>query len=272
MKASSYRTSALFISLFLISLSLFTSCTESNDGTGTLEIRMTDNPADFSAVNVDIQRVEIHRSGDSPTGWVVINDEPIKLNLLELVNGADTLIGNKPLDAGKYTQLRLILGPDNTLVKDGDTLNLTVPSGQQSGLKLNIDAEVETDINYTLLLDFNAAQSIVTAGNGNNGPSKYLLKPVIRAVNEAMTGGISGTVSPPEASGLVYTVAAGDTISTYAEVDTGEFKLIGIPDGNYILHAESSSEVFDSVQVQDVQVVPGGSTNIGIIELSTQQE
>lgn len=47
------------------------------------------------------------------------------------------------------------------------------------------------NVAYTLMLDFDAAQSIVLTGNG-----KYLLKPVIRAIPQSVSGAITGIVSP----------------------------------------------------------------------------
>ena len=232
------------------------------EGRGSIEVRMTDNPAEFTAVNVDIRRVEIHRgNGDYATGWRVINDEPLQVNLLDLVNGADTLIGIRDLGPGTYGQLRMVLGPQNSVEVNGEVHPLVVPSGQQSGLKLNINALIESGMTYTMLLDFDAARSVVSAGNG-----MYLLMPVIREVNLATSGSIQGWVEPAESAGLIYVVANGDTISTYAD-DHGRFRLIGIPDGSYRLTATSRADAFQNLMIDEVAVVPGEVTDIGSVRL-----
>jgi len=143
--------------LFTFSLALlfgFTSCdsTGSDGGTGTMEISMTDAPANYDSVNVTINEVRVNKDGDAETdstesdeeaeedGWVSIMDQQTKVNLLELTNGNQIILGSQELEAGNYSQIRLILGDDNTVTVDGETYVLQTPSAQQSGLKLNVNA------------------------------------------------------------------------------------------------------------------------------------
>src|SRR5699024_7210012 len=196
-----FTKSILFASIAVLSsLVIFTACDVSDNdpggGIGKLAVRLTDAPAQYDAVYIDIQSVKVHVSGDvdddstdleddsadtdddaTPSGWITISDEPRRVDLLQFQNGRTLLLGAKELEADTYQQLRLILGPDNAVVIDGVEYPLQTPSAQQSGLKLNINARVEADEVYTLLVDFNAAKSIVEMGNG-----KYKLKPVLRAV------------------------------------------------------------------------------------------
>ena len=58
----------------------------------------------------------------------------------------------------------------------GEKIALKTPSGQESGLKVQVHQEVTGGILYRLTLDFDAGRSIVKAGNSG----KYLLKPVLR--------------------------------------------------------------------------------------------
>jgi Xaa-Pro aminopeptidase len=78
------------------------------------------------------------------------------------------------LEAGTYTQIRLIVGDDNTAVIDGTAHDLTVPSGAQTGIKIPHVFEVTTDTEHELVLEFDPDQSVVDSGG-----SGYLLKPVI---------------------------------------------------------------------------------------------
>src|SRR6056297_2382531 len=100
-----------FILLFSIPF-LFLSCDSSstidNDSaTGTLRVSLTDAPGDFEAVYIDIQEVKVHRSSDAEEGdgeWIVINDEPVRVDLLDLVNGKLDVLGETELAAGNYQQ------------------------------------------------------------------------------------------------------------------------------------------------------------------------
>ena len=80
---------------------------------------------------------------------------------------------------GYLSQMRMILGENNEIVIDGDTLDLETPSAQQSGLKFNVQADIIEDETFSMLIDFDAEKSVVEKGNG-----EYLLKPVITVITE----------------------------------------------------------------------------------------
>ena len=95
---------------------------------------------------------------------------------MKLTGGLEAILADVELPAGNISQIRLILGENNSLTINGQTQNLTIPSGSQSGLKLNVNIELVEGITYKILLDFEAAKSVVEAGNSGI----YNLKPVIR--------------------------------------------------------------------------------------------
>lgn len=186
---------------------LFIGCNLSTDTTpGVMQVLLTDAPGDYEAVLIDIQEVRVHRSSDADhekSGWVTINDQPVRVDLPGLTNGNTEILGEAELEAGTYNQMRLILGDQNELVKNGETIPLNTPSAQQSGLKLQLNADVEAGSLYNLLLDFDASRSIVQAGQSGN----YNLKPAIRTVSLAEAGAITGSIEPAEALPWVYAIA-----------------------------------------------------------------
>lgn len=267
--------------LFTFSLALLfglTSCdsTGADGGTGTMEVTMTDAPANYDSVNVTINEVRVNKDEDAETdstesdeeaeedGWVTIMDQQTKVNLLELTNGNQIILGSQELEAGNYSQIRLILGDDNTVTVDGETYALQTPSAQQSGLKLNVNAEVEEDATYNLLLDFDAARSIVQQGNGG-----YLLKPVIRAVNLAETGSIIGNVQPTDFNTNVLAVTGDDTVTSTITADNGDFQIIGLQEGTYDVVFDPSSDQYSDSTQTDIEVTSGEETDLGTIELES---
>src|SRR5688572_19961394 len=127
--------------LFLVT-GLVTACSN-DDSNAKLEIRLTDAPGDYEEVNIDIQEVEIHTSsGEQKSGWQTLDIKPGIYNVLEFTNGLDTLLGSIELPAGRVSQIRLILGDDNSVRIDGVTKPLATPSAQMSGLKLNVHADL----------------------------------------------------------------------------------------------------------------------------------
>src|SRR6185369_11083096 len=84
-------------------------------------------------------------------------------------------------------------------------------------------------VTYKLLLDFDAARSIVTTGSG-----KYNLKPIIRTIVEAESGAIKGIASPVAATPAIYAIVGADTLGTaFADPITGKFLIKGLHEGTY---------------------------------------
>lgn len=256
----------LFASLFLL-----ISCDVTDNSVsdhGTLQVYLTDAPADYEEVWIDIEEVRVHLSDEEgiendDEGWIIINDSPKRVNLLDLTNGELEVLGEAELEAGMYTQIRLILGEDNEVVVDGMSHDLKTPSAQQSGLKLNLNANIEGGEVYTLLLDFDASRSIVKAGNSG----MYLLKPVIRTVQFESTGAIEGTIEPSESLPWVYAIAQGDTVAGTKAETSGDFRLIGLLSGSYTVAIDPSEGNFQSTELLDVQVTASDTTEVGVVTL-----
>ncbi|MFO7800146.1 MAG: DUF4382 domain-containing protein [Rhodohalobacter sp.] len=258
------------ISIFITAIFLLASCDLSDDltnDTGTLQVLLTDAPANYDEVWVDVQEVRVHKQSEAEeddNGWRTVNDQPVRVNLLELTNGNYEILGEAELEAGNYSQIRLILGEQNELVIDGESTPLTTPSAQQSGLKLNVNAEIEGGENYTLLLDFDASRSIVKAGNSG----MYILKPVIKAVELAKTGAIGGSIEPAEALPWVYAIADEDTLAGTQASDEGDFLMIGLLDGTYQVSVAPSMEEYNSEVISNIEVTAPDTTFIDTVTLS----
>ena len=253
------------IAAMLLLFFTMSACDQGLDNPGTLRVVMHDNPGEFQEVWIEVLRVEVNNLDDEDSGWQVIGEPGKHYDLLTLVNGNQAVLADTELEAGTYRQIRLILGDDNYVVVNGDTYGLKTPSAQQTGVKLNIDAEILPGITYTLGLDFDVNKSIVKRGNAPV-PDPYLLKPVIRAYAQAATGIISGVVDPYVEGTMVSTEVGEETVSTYVEEETGAFKLIGLPAGTYDIVVDAGVD-YDPVTVEGVEVVAGETTDVGVIEL-----
>ncbi|WP_138429302.1 DUF4382 domain-containing protein [Fodinibius saliphilus] len=259
--------------IFALSI-LIVGCGESDSGvgvsseTGILEVQMHDAPANYEEVNIFVKSVEVNNA-DTDTGWVIINEPQQKYDLLELTNGATTVLGSKELEAGTYEQIRLIVTQaQSSIVVDGKSHDLFIPSGPQTGVKLSVNAEIKPDITYTLLLDFDAARSVVERGNEKSGV-RYLLKPVISASNQAETGNIAGSIEPVDANPFVYAIADSDTLSsTKADTSDGSFKLIGLEEGTYTVSVDPTNDTYQASDTSGVEVTIDETNELGTIQLS----
>jgi uncharacterized protein with GYD domain len=225
-------------------------------GTGTLHVSLTDAPScGYDQVNVTIDRVRVNQSasaGDTDGGWSEVVLSPARrVDLLTLANGVLEDLGQTALPAGKYTQLRLVLAPNNaanplanSVVPTGGTETaLTTPSAQQSGLKMNVNIDVAADKIADVVLDFDACKSVVKRGNSG----QYNLKPVITVVPVLSDAGLRviGYVDPAlgTATTQVSVQAAGVPVKATAPDATGKFVLYPVPVGTYDLVVTASGRV-----------------------------
>ena len=152
----------------------FTACSKKdNGGTSTVNVRMTDAPGSFDKVNIDIQEVRVNLTGDSASGWTTLNTKAGIYDLLTLQNGKDTLLATGQLTIGTLKQIRFILGSNNSVIVGGVQFPLTIPSGSESGLKINVNKNLNASLE-TLVIDFDAAASIRLEVDGS-----YKLRPVL---------------------------------------------------------------------------------------------
>lgn len=210
----------LLLLMVAFAIATLTACNEKNTdvepmdepGTSRLIVKLTDDPALFDSVNVEILQVAVNYCGEDNdttgdnlkslgageqgqlkdgdddecdstqfSGWVDLETVAGIYNLLELQNNVTAvLVEGDSIPAGHITQMRLLLGENNYLVDDTLVYDLKTPSGQQSGLKINLNADFEENHTYEIVLDFDAEQSIVHTGN-----DKYILKPVIKVLSVA---------------------------------------------------------------------------------------
>jgi Domain of unknown function (DUF4382) len=266
------KENLIWLAVIVISMAsaiIIFSCSDSTSpetGQGQIKITMVDAPAGFDQVNVVVTRVEVHKSGsDSSSGWLVINNNVATYDLITLRNGASVILGNHSLDAGHYTQIRLIIGTGSNVVVNGVPYPLEIPSGQQTGVKLNHSFDIQSGLLYELLLDFDAERSIVVTGNG-----QYKLKPVIRVTPVVISGTISGKINPLSAAGFVYAISGTDTSLTIAEPITGSFMLMALLQQTYRVEVFSADLAYNDTTITNVTVIAQQNTNLGTLNLSVR--
>lgn len=257
------RTVAKIFGILSLSAVLLSGCGTDEVGMAKVQVSLIDAPADYEAVFIEILDVQVNASGDETKGWVSLQGAELGVfDLLKLTNGEEAFLGEIELPAGNLGQVRLVLGTNNQLTTNGSTINMSVPSGAESGLKLNVHTSIEEGITYKLILDFDAARSVVKSGTSG----RYNLKPVIRAAFEAQTGAINGVVAPADAAAVVYAIQGTDTVSTYPEA-SGEFLLRALDAGTYTVTAvPSETSGFQAVSIEGVQVEIGVVAQIDTLQ------
>lgn len=222
-------------------------------------VRLTDAPGPYSAVNIDLQGVEITGNDGK---IVALNVTPGIYNLLNYTNGTDVLIATGTLEDANVEQIRLILGSNNSVVVNNVTYPLSTPSAEQSGLKLQVHQTLLADVQYSVVLDFDAGKSVILQGNGT-----YKLKPVIRTIETAISGIIKGKVTPVGTLAAV-TATSADNLYSYSTAVTaaGDFKVLGLPAGVYSITVTPALPLLPVV-IGNITVTTSVTTDIGTIAL-----
>ncbi|MDX8339122.1 DUF4382 domain-containing protein [Draconibacterium sp. IB214405] len=173
------------IPVFFITAVFFVACSDvdtDHSGTGTLKVDLTDAPAEYEAVLVDVQglRINVNDADTSEGDWMDLELDTVgQIDLLMFTDGNSVQLSEDEIPAGYLSQIRLILGDNNQIVVGGDTLDMDTPSAQQSGLKVNVHDSIADGETFSLMLDFDAEKSVVEKGNG-----LYSLKPVLTVIKE----------------------------------------------------------------------------------------
>ena len=151
------------------------------------------------ALRVTFGRVALVPAGDGEQGIVELDLEGavdlLAVNLLELSSDeVQAFASGQDLPAGVYGQLRLILDSAEWVFgeePDESTVPIFVPSGAQSGLKINVEPplEIGADVDYVLSVVFDVETAIVEAPPGSGD---YILKPTaVRVMNDTGTEAVA---------------------------------------------------------------------------------
>ena len=179
---------------------------------------------------------------------------PMNINLLGLYGSkSEVLISNETIPSGEYEWIRLDVNAENDgvmdsylVLNDGSTHELKIPSGSTSGLKINNVGFIEPNTHLGLTIDFDLSKSVVLAAG------EYLLKPVLRLVNNNTVGSINGKInvnlltancsdSDPNTGNAVY-IFANNTVpddidGTYPDPITVSHVLYDVVSGDYTYEA-----------------------------------
>lgn len=274
-------------------------------GTGTLRTAMTDAPScGYDNVFVTVDRIRVNNNANADAngaGWSeVVLDRPRQIDLLNLQNGVIEELGQVTLPVGRVQQVRLVLvdnatadpadidfdpdanpalAPNHVVFSAGGTEDLKTPSGQQSGVKINVGIDVAAGQTADLLLDFDACKSVVKAGGSGN----YLLKPVLAAIPR-LSSGVRGSVADalvPE--GVTVSLQQnGELFRSTAPIEStnlgenGNFVLSQVPPGTYDLVVTSPgfiTKVVTGVVVPEgvlVNLDPNSTTTVDENEIVLQ--
>lgn len=231
------------------------------DDTGSLSLSVTDAAVDSAnKVVVEFSGVAIQPADGETIEFEF--DEPKSIDLLTLQGSAsESLLTDEEVPAGNYAWIRLdvnaeIDGVTDSFLElsDGNMVELRVPSGSQTGLKLVSGFTVTAGGNLDFTIDFDLRKSVVMPPADVIGGA--LLKPALRLVDNTSAGTITGSVDgeliteqcedPATDTGAVYVFAGADAtvtdVSGNDETDPITTALVSGDSGTFTYEAGFLSE------------------------------
>jgi hypothetical protein len=168
-----------------------------------------------SRVDVFVVSVAATASADTTLisdDWVTVAEPNTTFNLLDLQSGTTTLVGEGELPAGIYEAVRAVIDVSQSgiTLNDGSSAIVDWQGGGQMTLHALVEDPLDVpDGGASIVIDFDVGRSFLPVGGG------FVFIPWIRAVNEAATGTLAGTVSG--ADGVLGEVlpVANATVSAY---------------------------------------------------------
>ena len=167
MKLKKYSTflflGTLMLFLFIIACSVGV-LNNSKEKETQLQVLIHDEPFVLSdktveALNITVERMEIIRSSDGE--HITLMDTPASMDILQIDANNPVILSTVGVQPGTYEQLRLILSAENTIVVDGEEFPIIIPSGEQTGVKLDGPFNIPKGKLFKLILDFVAKESVI---------------------------------------------------------------------------------------------------------------
>lgn len=188
-----------------------------------LRVLLHDAPTDeVEEVWVEVASVRVHGDG----GWSVVNDERRAFDLLALQDGVAAELGLAELPPGDYGQIRLDVA-DSWVIAGGERQPLRIPSGAQSGLKIEHGFSLPECGTLTITLDWDAGAHL----HHNQGQG-FMLRPVIEVESESIDeGDCDGAIDDHVDDAALFHVASDD------------LELYTLGDGNLLSYGDGAGTV-----------------------------
>lgn len=278
-------TKALCITNLLPAM-LLSGCGDGADnlGTGKVSVAINDAPVDgASAVVINFTGIELKPySGD-----IITKDftTPRSIDLLQLQGDSTVLLlDNQTVTGGTYSWIRLKVNESASyLVNSTGQHSLTIPSGNETGLKLVSGFNVPADGSVAVTIDFDLRKSVLEPATNSTA---YKLKPTLRLAQNDKAGHISGavpstlinasgcgasaaylfegsSVTPDDVDGITPDPIDSSLVKLNNSSGKYEYKIGFVPPGDYTI-AFTCMANLDNPETNDATVTFSGSANVAV--------
>jgi hypothetical protein len=240
---------------------------------GQVEIYLTDDPAPYTSVNVNISGLEYNKVSDpaAVAGWDTL---PLKtrgvLDLLTIQNGTTTSLINTSLSELTIRQLKMRFANNgNTVTVNGIVYPLIIPSSiLENGVVMPVNYDIQANQTKTIWIDFNVATSI----KYDSIAKTYTLLPSLRTFDPLKSGRILGNALPQDAQAIVRVVKDSSNFTAICYPDytrDGFFSVVGLDSGAYKVYITPTNPKYRSRTMVVPHIYSTNHTfNLGTINLT----
>lgn len=284
-----YIAAILVIIVVIVSSCSKNSSIESVVGQQNVSFYLTDAPAIYDKVLIDIKSVKIlvdtskdtrkkdscnwerigeerdrrFASGDSVLVWQDLSIKAGVYDVLKLRNGLDTLLASKTVENGAVRLIKIEFGTNNSLMQDSITYPLQLPVGAPNYIIIKLKGyELDEYLprKLRLWLDFDIANSIIQERD-----NQFYLRPWIKFFTEKTTASLSGKINSMEAKPIVLVFNNTDTAVALPNKE-GYFKIRGLKEGTYTVYVNASNGYIGKI-LSNITVSKTKEFLLGTIEL-----
>lgn len=150
----------LVFSVLVVSSAPYLNLIPAVSATGVVRLLITD-PPDYSdnvtSITITFSQIALNRvDSEGNEGWVILTNASTTIDLMKIID-VNASLGNFEVPVGNYTQIRF-MASNATAVINNETVQLTIPSGSQTGLKVHFKGPllISSNIVATITIDITA--------------------------------------------------------------------------------------------------------------------
>jgi hypothetical protein len=140
---------------------------------GTVRLLITDPPNysdNVTSIMITFSEIAINRvDGEGDETWIILTNTSRTVDLLQIINVTESL-GAFEVPAGSYNQIRFMTSSAMAVIND-HVVDLTIPSGGQTGLKVHFLTPLQVGVNMVVTVTVDITADDGSIHNGRLVPS-----------------------------------------------------------------------------------------------------
>lgn len=175
------------------------SCLTGTNSVHGVNLAITDAPVDMAtSVPISFSQIQLSSSDPNVQPFTLDIAPASSIDMYQLQGGiAATIITAMQAQPGHYTNLRITIAADVNSAQSSISLPdglhvLYIPPGVSPRVNIPVDFDLSSGGDINLTVDFDLRRSII---QDPNDPTKYQLIPSMRAVQNELSGAITGSVA-----------------------------------------------------------------------------